>query len=108
MSCFEGLCELYRATGNRTYLDASVKIADAVLAQEETLVGCGTSGEIWFGGAKKQTGVVEKPMETCVTATWMKLNYQLLRLTGEVRYADELEKNLYNGLLGAQMPDGRW
>jgi hypothetical protein len=108
MSCFEGLCELYRATGDRTDLDAAIKIADAVLAREETLVGCGTSGEIWFGGARKQTGVVDKPMETCVTVTWMKLNYQLLRLTGEVRYADELEKNLYNGLLGAQMPDGRW
>jgi DUF1680 family protein len=108
MSCFEGLCELYRATGNRDYLDAAKKIADAVQSQEETLVGCGTSGEVWFGGANKQTGVVQKPMETCVTVTWMKLNYQLLRLTGEARYADELEKNLYNGLLGAQMPDGRW
>jgi hypothetical protein len=29
-------------------------------------------------------------------------------LTGDARYADELEKNLYNGLLGAMMPDGRW
>ncbi len=47
-------------------------------------------------------------METCVTVTWMKLCDQLLRLTGDVRYADELEKNLYNGLLGAMMPDGRW
>jgi hypothetical protein len=47
-------------------------------------------------------------METCVTATWMKLCNQLLRLTGDVRYADELEKNLYNGLLGAMMPDGNW
>jgi hypothetical protein len=47
-------------------------------------------------------------METCVTATWMKFLYQLLRLTGDVKYADELEKNLYNGLLGAQMPGGGW
>ncbi len=47
-------------------------------------------------------------METCVTVTWMKLCDQLLRLTGDVRYADELEKNLYNGLLGAMMPDGKW
>ena len=47
-------------------------------------------------------------METCVTVTWMKLCDQLLRLTGDVRYADELEKNLYNGLLGAMMADGQW
>ena len=38
----------------------------------------------------------------------MKFCDQLLRLTGDVRYADELEKNLYNGLLGAMMPQGQW
>lgn len=108
MSCFEGLCELYRVTGKRDYLAAPVKLADGVLGRESTLVGCGTRGELWFDGATNQTAKVEKPMETCVTATWMKLCDQLLRLTGEARYADELEKNLYNGLLGAMMPDGRW
>jgi DUF1680 family protein len=108
MSCFEGLCELYRATGNRDYLDAAVKLADGIQREEATLIGVGTHNEVWFGGANQQTGVVEKPMETCVTVTWMKLCDQLLRLTGEARYADELEKNLYNGLLGAMMPDGRW
>ena len=108
MSCFEGLCELYRATGKREYLEAPVKLADGILREEATLVGVGTHNEVWFGGAKQQTGVVEKPMETCVTVTWMKLCDQLLRLTGDVRYADELEKNLYNGLLGAMMPDGQW
>lgn len=108
MSCFEGLCELYRTTGKREYLDATVKLADGIFREETTLVGVGTSGEIWFSGANRQTEVVGKPMETCVTVTWMKLCDQLLRLTGDVRYADELEKNLYNGLLGAMMPDGQW
>jgi len=108
MSCFEGLCELYRATGKRAYLDAAVKHADGILREEATLVGVGTRGEVWFSGANQQTGVVDKPMETCVTVTWMKFCDQLLRLTGDARYADELEKNLYNGLLGAMMPDGKW
>lgn len=108
MSCFEGLCELYRATGKPEYLAASVKLADGIFREEATLVGCGTHNEVWFNGAREQTGVVQKPMETCVTVTWMKLCDQLLRLTGDARYADELEKNLYNGLLGAMMPDGQW
>lgn len=108
MSCFEGLCELYRATGKKAYLDAPIKLADGIFREEATLIGCGTSNEVWFSGAKKQTQPVPKPMETCVTATWMKLCAQLLRLTGDARYADELEKNLYNGLLGAMMPDGQW
>lgn len=108
MSCFEGLCELYRATGVARYRDASVALADGIARDECTLVGCGTGDEVWNDGAAKQAGVVKKPMETCVTATWMKLNLQLLRLTGDARYADELERNLYNGLLGAMTPDGRW
>ena len=53
MSCFEGLCELYRATGKREYLDASVKLADGIFREEATLVGVGTRGEVWFGGAKQ-------------------------------------------------------
>jgi len=108
MSCFEGLCELYRATGKPEYLAATVKLADGIFREEATLVGVGTHNEVWYSGAKQQTGVIEKPMETCVTVTWMKFCDQLLRLTGDVRYADELEKNLYNGLLGAMMPDGQW
>jgi len=107
-SCFEGLCELYRVTGNKDYLNASIKLADGVLSQETTIVGPGTRGEHWCSGHASQTAAVFQPMETCVTATWMKFLYQLLRLTGDVKYADELEKNLYNGLLGAQMPGGSW
>jgi DUF1680 family protein len=38
----------------------------------------------------------------------MKLCYQLLRLTGDPSWADELEVSLYNALLAAMTPDGRW
>jgi uncharacterized protein len=38
--------------------------------------------------------------------TWVQLNQQLLRLSGEAKYADELEKTIYNHLAGAQRPDG--
>ena len=108
MSCFEGLCELSRVTGEREYVDAAAALADNILRDEVTIVGPGTQIEHWFGGNRKQTSAVNRPMETCVTATWMKFLYQVLRLTGDARYADELEKNLYNGLLGAMMPDGSW
>ncbi|MDD4193409.1 MAG: glycoside hydrolase family 127 protein [Mangrovibacterium sp.] len=44
--------------------------------------------------------------ETCVTATWIKLSQQLLRLTGDARYADAIEQSYYNALLGAMKPAG--
>ena len=44
--------------------------------------------------------------ETCVTTTWIQLNLQLLRLTGEAKYGDELERSFYNHLAAAQHPRG--
>jgi uncharacterized protein len=108
MSCFEGLCELYRVTGEPRLLDAVVKFGQSVLKKEIMIAGSGSSAELWCDGANRQTGILEQPMETCVTATWMKLCYQLLRLTGDPVWADQLEISLYNALLGAMCEDGRW
>ncbi len=41
-----------------------------------------------------------------MTVTWIQLNSQLLRLTGDARYGDELERAYYNHLSAAQRPDG--
>lgn len=41
-----------------------------------------------------------------MTVTWIQLNSQLLRLTGDARYGDELERTYYNHLSAAQRPDG--
>lgn len=108
MSDFEGLCELYRATGNKRYLDACIKFAEAIERYELMITGTVCNHEMWYNGALAQTGVLEQPNETCATATWMKFCYQLLRLTGNPHWADEMEKSLYNGLLGAMMPRGEW
>jgi DUF1680 family protein len=108
MSCYEGLCELYRATSDKRLLDAVVRFGESVLKKEIMIVGSGSSGELWCDGANRQTEILEQPMETCVTVTWMKLCYQLLRLTGDPKWADQLEISLYNALLGAMCEDGRW
>lgn len=108
MSDFEGLCELYRATGKKRYLDACIKAAHAIKKYELMIVGSLSNHEMWYGGAFAQTEILERPNETCATATWMKLCYQLLQLTGDSRWADEIETSLYNGLLGAMMPKGEW
>lgn len=55
----------------------------------------------------RQSEPLYQGMETCVTATWMKLMYQMLRLTGDSRCADRLETSLYNALLGAMVAPRR-
>ena len=108
MSCYEGLCELFRATGDSTYLKAAIRFANAVRKKEIMVVGSGSSGELWCDGAMRQTEMLEQTMETCVTATWIKLCHQLLRLTGDPIWADEMEISIYNALLGAMTSDGSW
>ena len=113
MSCFEGLAELYRETGNTEYLKSVTELYRAVLDQEIFITGVGglkdRCGEYWDNGRIKQSQFnVGGLGETCVTTTWIKLCGQVLRLTGDAAVADEMERTLYNGVLGAMVPDGSW
>jgi hypothetical protein len=45
-------------------------------------------------------------VETCSILAWLQLNRELLALTGEARYAEEIERTAYNDLIGAQAPNG--
>jgi DUF1680 family protein len=108
MSCFEGLCELYRVTGEDECIRAVLSYMNMVLEREIMIVGSGSSGELWCDGAYRQTQVLETPMETCVTATFMKICRQLLCITGDSKWADWLEISLFNALAGAMEKDGSW
>ncbi len=119
MSCFEGLCEYHRVTGDPEALETVKTFWNKVIEEEITLLGSGGAdapfnlgpgtGEQWNRTKFEQTNPdIDLMMETCVTVYWMRLCHQLLRLTGEVKYADELEKSLYNAIFGALKPDGRF
>lgn len=108
MSCYEGLLELYRVTGEPRNLAAAKRVFDDIRDTEITILGSGSSWERWCDGRRRQAEPVPEWMETCVTVTWMKLASQLLRLTGDPAYADEIERSTYNALLAAQKDDGTW
>ncbi|NLN59075.1 MAG: hypothetical protein GX151_14420, partial [Gammaproteobacteria bacterium] len=106
MSCYEGLIELYRLTGKPEYRQAAERTWQSILDSEINIAGSGASMEAWFGGKALQAIPINHFQETCVTVTWVKLSQQLLRLTGEAKYADAIEIAFYNALLGAMRPDG--
>ncbi len=119
MSCFEGLVEYYRATGIEKWKETALRFYTKLIEQEITLLGSGGAdapfnlgpgtGEQWNATRREQTNPdIQLMMETCVTVTWMKLCYQLLRLTGDASIADQIETSAYNALLGAIRPDGRF
>ena len=103
MSCFEGLLEYYKLTGNPDHLKAVVHFTDMVLETDYTVIGsCGCTHELFDHSTVKQTCISEGVMqETCVTVTLMKLCYKLLALTGESKYAAAIERSGYNALFGA-------
>ncbi len=108
MSCFEGVAELYRLTGEMRLREAVIRFANTLRRHERMIVGSGSNQELWCDGVTDQTEMLEQPLETCVTVTWMHLCEQVLRLTGDPLWADELELTLYNALLGAMTPEGSW
>lgn len=108
MSNFEGLLDLYKVTGKKEYLEAVIKFGNSIRKYERMIIGSGSDQELWADGVREQTEVLPQPVETCVTATWMRYCYQLLKVTGNPIWADELEVSLYNALLGAMTPNGDW
>jgi DUF1680 family protein len=106
MSCYEGLLELYRITGNETYKKAVEDTWANIKETEINIAGSGASTEMWFGGKAVENTPINHYQEVCVTVTWIKLSSQLLRLTGDSKYADEVETTYYNALLGSLSHNG--
>ena len=103
------LAKLHRATGDASYLRAVVSLWRNVRDHHLTL-----GGGPW-GGVGQRSREVFNPaivfspygyVETCSTLAWTQLNRELLAITGEAAYAEEIERTAYNDLLGAQAPDG--
>ncbi len=106
MSCYDGLLELYRITGEQSYLKAAEKSVKDIIDNEINIAGSGSAFECWYHGSEYQTEPTYHTMETCVTMTWMKLCNNLLRITGNPVYADEIEKSGYNALMASMKYDG--
>jgi hypothetical protein len=106
LSNLVGLCELYRVTGKQEYLTSVLNAWKDIEGHRLYITGGGSIGELWHQDDFLPNGVNWCICETCVSVTWMQLNMQLLRLSGEPRFAEELEKTAYNHLLGAQKPSG--
>jgi DUF1680 family protein len=113
LSCINGLVEWYRTTGQRRHLQAAVNAWNDITAKRNYITGAVSVQDLFRDdySLPNALGKYGDPQaggsENCDTITWLQLNAQLLRLTGEARYAEQLERVLYNQVLGAQRPDGR-
>ncbi|HYN01433.1 MAG TPA: beta-L-arabinofuranosidase domain-containing protein [Vicinamibacteria bacterium] len=105
LSCLNGALELYRTTGDDPrILEASLNAWQDIVDKRLYLTGASSHGEYFHDDFDLPN--VGNVGETCVTTTWLQFNAQLLRLTGEARFAEQLERVVLNQLFGAQKCDG--
>ena len=106
LSNLVGLGQLYQVTGDNRLLQAIENAWSDVTRNRLYLTGTASIRECFGADHELPNGEGAHLGETCVTVTWIQLNALLLAQTGEAKYADEIERSLYNQLTAAQNPRG--
>lgn len=104
LSCLNGALEYYRTTGEPKILQACLNAWQDIVDHRLYVTGAASYWEVFHDDYDLPNA--NNVGETCVTVTWLQFNAQLLRLTGEARFADQLEHVILNQLFGAQQCDG--
>ena len=107
MSNYLGLIEHWRATGYKRGLEAAKLAWESIVKENLFITGAPDAHELFSEpGTLVPTGMCT---ETCVQVTWIQMNWQLLRATGNPRYATMLHHHYYNHMLAAQHSEGiKW
>lgn len=100
-----GAARAYEVTGDEVWRRIVEAYWDwAVVRRGTFCTGGQTSGEIWtppFAFAARRG---EKTQEHCGVYNMIRLADVLMRWTGDLSYADYIERNLHNGILAQQNP----
>ncbi len=104
LSCLEGATDWARLTGERAVLDGVLSYHRHLVAEElNPMAGAGCFDH-FLHSAHRLNGMTE----LCDVTHWIRLNRELLLLTGEPRFADYVEEAFLNAFLAGAWRDGRW
>lgn len=104
MSCFDGLAELYRVTGNEKYLIAVENFYELLMEYEfNTLKSVGFNDLFLFANA-----VQDAASEPCDIIHFMRVTSELYQITGNHKYIETLESTFENAFLASVKRDGTW
>ncbi|HXB42708.1 MAG TPA: beta-L-arabinofuranosidase domain-containing protein [Puia sp.] len=105
LSNLVGLIKLYRVTGDQKFLTPVLIAWNDIVSRRLYITGTTSSLEYFQADEILPAGAGDNMGEGCVTVTWIQLNQNLLALTGDLKYVDQIEKSIYNHLLGAENPE---
>jgi len=101
-----GAARAYEVTGEERWREiVEAYWRCAVTDRGAFCTGGQTTGEIWTPPFAFAARLGDKNQEHCTVYNMMRLADYLLRWTGDVTYADYIERNLYNGILAQQHPE---
>ncbi len=104
ISCVEGLVELYGVIGQDSHLQAARNIHRSLVVHEKTPVGSLSFNDKLIGAA----GLINTVAEICDAVYWNRLSFELFKADPNISYIEEMERTLYNSMLGAFNPEGTW
>ncbi|HSC38528.1 MAG TPA: beta-L-arabinofuranosidase domain-containing protein, partial [Chitinophagaceae bacterium] len=101
---FLGFLRLYQVTGDTSYLNKVRSVWYDINNRQTYITGGVSVGEHYERDyIKPLTGEM---IETCATMSWLQLSQYLLELTSDTRYANEMEKLIWNQVFAEQTIDG--
>jgi len=103
-SCLEGLVDYYRLTGSQRVLDGVLAFYGHLEREELNAMRSAGHFDHFWGGAEQFNGLTE----LCDVTHWIRLNRELLLVTGGAKYADRIEEAFLNAFLAGVTRDGRW
>jgi DUF1680 family protein len=104
LSCFLGMLKYYKLTGEKKYLPLLESAWSDIRAHRLYITGTASDHEVFVQPGDLKAENRDDMGEGCVTVTWIQFNLSLLQTTGKVRYAEEIERSVYNHLLAAENP----
>ena len=104
MSCLEGFSDWYRLTGEKRVLDAVLAYERHLVEEELNPMGSVGCFDHFLHSAHRVNGMTE----LCDVVHWIRLERELLLLTGDPARADRIEEAFLNAFLAGVWRDGRW
>lgn len=98
-----GICRAYEVTGDQRYRDiAEAYWKCAVTDRGYFATGGQTCGEVWTPPFEQAARLGDKNQEHCTVYHMIRLADYLYRWSGDVAYADYIERNTVNGIFAQQ------
>ena len=104
LSCFLGILKYYKITGNTRYLTLLETAWNDIRSNRLYITGTSSINECFQEDGVMSAENKNKMGEGCVTTTWLQFNLQLLQITGDPKYSQEMERTVYNHLFAAENP----